>query len=80
MTENLDREEAVRRLFRSHGYQIVSIRHTGHWQVKASRDGGPVRHFTVSTSPSSPRARFQLLKALRRGYSTYSNGNERVAR
>jgi hypothetical protein len=43
-----DTELAVRRFFREHGYRVHSIRRTGHWQVKASRPGGPTTHWTIA--------------------------------
>lgn len=70
-TPNLDREVAVRRLFRQYGYKIVALRHTGHWQVKAQRGNEPVQHFTVSTSPSNRHARHKLVASLKRGYSHF---------
>jgi hypothetical protein len=73
-TPNLDRETSVRRLFRQYGYEVVSIRHSGHWQVKARRNGGPVQHFTVSTSPSNRHARQKLVASLKRGYSHWHQG------
>ena len=69
---NLNRRGAVVRLFRRYGYEIVDIRHRGHWQVKARRGNEPVRHFTVSTSPGSTFSRKQLVASLKRGHSRWS--------
>jgi hypothetical protein len=71
MPDDLTREVQVRQLFREHGYEIVAIRHSGHWQVKARRGNGPVRHFTVGLRASDPHSRKNLVAALRRGYSVW---------
>jgi hypothetical protein len=53
MTRGLRNEAAVRRLFREHGFEVVSIRRGKHWVVRARRAGSEaVTMFTLSASPS----------------------------
>jgi len=74
VTIRFTKEAAVRRLFRDHGYVIHDIRHGSHWQVWASRDGGPVQHFTVACTPSCYRGTRNLIRNLERGYPVRRTG------
>ena len=67
-------ENSVRRLFAEHDLTILHIRRNGHWQVKASRNGGPPQHFTVPISPSDYRSLKNLNANLKRGFSREFGG------
>ena len=60
-------ESDVRQLFAAHGLTIHSIRRNGHWHVKASKNGGEARHFTVGTTYSDWRSMKNLIASLKRG-------------
>jgi hypothetical protein len=66
-----DTELAVRRFFRAQGYLVHSIRRSGHWQVKASRPGRPVSHWTIAHEYWG-RNEHNLKAALRRGRQSWS--------
>ena len=54
MTRGLRNEAAVRRLFREHDMEVISIRRRKHWTIYAKPAGSEnVTRFTISSSPSS---------------------------
>jgi hypothetical protein len=59
------RAKDVKNLFENHGYQVISIHRTRHWNVRASING-LTKNFAVSVSPSDCRAMKNFEAFLRR--------------
>jgi len=73
MTRRMDKEADIRRLFREHGLQILTIRRNKHWVITAARDG-VVGSFVMGSSPSDYRVERKIRAQLRRGTGARTGG------